>query len=256
MDTILSKASRRFLLAQPLQLGLAILGIALGVAVVTSVDIARVSAERAFDVSFEAVAGRATHQILGGPNGLDEALYVRLRTRAGIYPAAPIVEGQVTQVGKRGTTLRILGVDPYAESPFRDHLRGRRDLDRRANGELLRRLVTEPGTTVLSPATAHRLGVRPGQDLALQIGTRLGALEAIGLIEPEGGEGQSGLDDLLIADIATAQALLGMAGRISRIDLALAEGAAGAVAEGRIRALLPPGAELTPPGGVARRPRA
>jgi hypothetical protein len=30
LDTILSKASRRFLLAQPLQLGLAILGIALG----------------------------------------------------------------------------------------------------------------------------------------------------------------------------------------------------------------------------------
>ncbi|MGH8591542.1 MAG: ABC transporter permease, partial [Gammaproteobacteria bacterium] len=228
MDTILSKASRRFLLAQPLQLGLAILGIALGVAVVTSVDIARVSAERAFDVSFEAVAGRATHQILGGPNGLDEALealYVRLRTREGIYPAAPIVEGQVAQVGKRGTTLRILGVDPYAESPFRDHLRvrGRRDRERRANGGLIRRLVTEPGTTVLSPATAHRLGVRPGQDLALQIGTRLGALKPIGLIEPEGGEGRSGLDDLLIADIATAQTLLGMAGRISRIDLALAE---------------------------------
>jgi len=250
LDTILSKASRRFLLAQPLQLGLAILGIALGVAVVTSVDIARVSAERAFDVSFEAVAGRATHQILGGPDGLDEALYVRLRTRGGIYPAAPIIEGRVTPVGKRGTTLRILGVDPYAESPFRDHLRlrGRGDRDRRANGELLRRLVTEPGTTVLSPATAHRLGVRPGQDLALQIGTRLGTLKPIGFIEPEDGEGQSGLDDLLIADIATAQILLGMAGRISRIDLELADGAAGAVAERRIRALLPPGAELTPSG--------
>ncbi|MGH8564775.1 MAG: ABC transporter permease [Gammaproteobacteria bacterium] len=249
MDTILSKASRRFFSAQPLQLGLAILGIALGVAVVTSVDIARVSAERAFDVSFEAVAGRATHQILGGPNGLDEALYVRLRTREGIYPAAPIVEGQVAQVGKQGTTLRVLGVDPYAESPFRDHLRVRgRDRERRANGKLIRRLVTEPRTTVLSPATAHRLGVRPGQELMLQIGTRLGALKAIGLIEPEGGEGRSGLDDLLIADIATAQTLLGMPGRISRIDLALAEGAAGAVAEGRIRALLPPGVELTPSG--------
>jgi putative ABC transport system permease protein len=164
LNTILSKTSRRFLLAQPLQLGLAILGIALGVAVVTSVDIARVSAERAFDVSFEAVAGRATHQIVGGPDGLDEAPYVRLRTGAGIYPAAPIVEGQVTPVGKRGTALRILGVDPYAELPFRDHLRvrGRRDRDRRANGELMRKLVTEPGTTVLSPATAHRLGVRSG----------------------------------------------------------------------------------------------
>ena len=100
----------------------------------------------------------------------------------------------------------------------------------------MRRLVTEPGTTVLSPATANRLGIRPGQDLALRIGTRLGALKPIGLIEPEGGEGRSGLDDLLIADIATAQTLLGMAGRISHIDLALAEDAAGAVAEGRMNA--------------------
>ena len=31
----------------------------------------------------------------------------------------------------------------------------------------------------------------------LQIGTRLGALKAIGLIKPEGGEGQSGLGMLL-----------------------------------------------------------
>jgi hypothetical protein len=63
LDTLLSKASRRFLLAQSL---VAILGIALGGTVVTSVDIARVSAER----TFEAVADRATHQILGGPDGL------------------------------------------------------------------------------------------------------------------------------------------------------------------------------------------
>ncbi|MGH8575612.1 MAG: hypothetical protein ACREXX_05655 [Gammaproteobacteria bacterium] len=81
MDTILSKAGRPFLLAQPLPLGLAILGIALGVAVVTSVDIARVSAERALDVSFEAVAGRATHQILAFAGGQGE------RTRGPIVPA-------------------------------------------------------------------------------------------------------------------------------------------------------------------------
>jgi len=83
-------------------------------------------------------------------------------------------------------------------------------------------------------------------------GTRVGALKPIGLIEPAGGEGPSGLDNLLIAGIATAQTLLGMAGRISHIDLALAEGEAGAVAEGRIRALLPPGAELTPSGSERR----
>ena len=50
-----------------------ILGIALGVAVVVSIDIANASSARAFELSAETVAGRATHQISGGPQGLDEA---------------------------------------------------------------------------------------------------------------------------------------------------------------------------------------
>ncbi len=247
MDTLLSKASRRFFLAEPLQLGLAILGIALGVAVVTSVDIARVSAERAFDSSVEAVAGRATHQILGGPNGLDEAFYVQLRTRYGIYPAAPVIEGHATFGGKRASTLRILGVDAYAEYPFRDHLRrpARREEGRRSYDDLIRELVTEPGSALMSPATASRLGANPGQELLLRIGTRSRSVRLIGFIEGHSASRARGFDDLLIADIATAQALLGMAGRISRIDLKLAEGRA---AEERIRTLLPLGAELVTAG--------
>jgi len=44
-----------------------ILGITLGVAVAIAIDLANVSASRAFDLSTEAVAGRTTHQIIGGP---------------------------------------------------------------------------------------------------------------------------------------------------------------------------------------------
>ena len=50
----------------------------------------------------------------------------------------------------------------------------------------------------------------------------------------------------MVADLATAQEILGLVGRLSRIDLILEAGAAGAEAERRIAELLPPGARLQP----------
>jgi len=91
----LARLAGRQLSSHPWQLGLAILGIALGVAVAVSIDLANGSALRAFGLATEAVSGRATHQVLGGPSGLPEALYRRLRLDLGVRRAAPIVEGDV-----------------------------------------------------------------------------------------------------------------------------------------------------------------
>src|SRR5689334_24781708 len=67
----LRRLAVRQLRTHPWQLMLAILGIALGVAVAVSIDLANGSALRAFGLATDAVGGRATHQILGGPSGLD-----------------------------------------------------------------------------------------------------------------------------------------------------------------------------------------
>ena len=72
--------SLRTLLRHPIQFVIMTLGIALGVAVMVSIDLANASASRAFDLSASAVTGRATHAILGSAQGVDESLYVRLRT--------------------------------------------------------------------------------------------------------------------------------------------------------------------------------
>ncbi|MCS7198719.1 MAG: hypothetical protein NZ930_08665, partial [Candidatus Bipolaricaulota bacterium] len=74
----------RYLLRRPLQLALCVLGVALGVAMVIAIDLANASASRAFDLSTEAVAGRATHQIVGSGDGLDESVYRRLKVELGI----------------------------------------------------------------------------------------------------------------------------------------------------------------------------
>ncbi|MFN8567344.1 MAG: hypothetical protein U0Z44_07460 [Kouleothrix sp.] len=114
MPRILITTSLRYLLRHLWQIGLAILGVALGVAVVVSIDLTNSSARRAFAISTETIAGRATHQIIGGPNGIDDALYRTLRVDLGLRATAPIVEGYASAPAQPGLTLHIFGVDPLA----------------------------------------------------------------------------------------------------------------------------------------------
>ncbi|MEZ0332418.1 MAG: ABC transporter permease, partial [Gemmatimonadales bacterium] len=85
----LARIALRHLGRHPWQLVLAVLGIALGVAVAVSIDLANESARRAFGLATEAVTGRATHQIFGGPSGLPDDFYRVLKLELGARLAAP-----------------------------------------------------------------------------------------------------------------------------------------------------------------------
>ena len=106
---LLFRSSRRYLLRHPWQIGLSVLGVAIAVAVVAGIDLANASAYRAFGLSVEGVAGRATHEIAAGPRGVDEALYAELRTTASFRRLAPVVEGWVTTERAPGRPLRLFG---------------------------------------------------------------------------------------------------------------------------------------------------
>src|SRR5262249_3317987 len=92
-------ASVRHLARHRWQAGPAVLGIALGVAVVVSVDLAGESARRAFALAAEGVTGRATHEIVGGPGGLDERVVTRPARELGVHPLAPVVVAWVRTEG-------------------------------------------------------------------------------------------------------------------------------------------------------------
>ncbi|HMQ30750.1 MAG TPA: ABC transporter permease, partial [Chloroflexaceae bacterium] len=237
---LLLRTSLRYLARHPWQFGLCILGVALGVAVVVAIDLANASARRAFALSAESVAGRATHQIAGGPSGLDEPLYTRLRVERGLRASAPVVEGYVQAPALGDRTMQLLGVDPLAEAPFRAYLGGQ-GAGPRAD---LAALIAEPGTALLSEETARRAGVAPGQTLTLRVGARLVDVRVVGLLRPSDDLSRRALESLIIADIATAQELLGLVGRLSRIDLILPADPAAELAA--LREALPPGAEVAP----------
>jgi len=242
---ILLRAGLRNLVRHPWQTVLAVLGVALGVAVVTAVDLANQTAHRAFKIAAETVAGRATHQIVGGPQGLPEELYREIRVTHHFRACAPVLSADARVIGPAGTTLQLVGVDPFAEPPIRafsSHFQ---------NSGVLATLLTQPGSALLLKQSAARLGLKVGDRFEVEVAGGRRCLTLAGLLEAGDELQRLGLEALLLVDIATAQELTGRIGRLSRIDLVLPEGAPGERLLRELRGLLPPEASLVPAGARA-----
>lgn len=241
MPRSLFKVAWRYLLAHPLQSALMVLGIALGVAVAVSVDVANVSAKRGFELSTEAVVGRATHYLSGGPSGLDEALYADLKSAGLGLPMAPVLSQYTNSPELGGIPVQLLGVDPFAEQPFRSYL-GDPEAGSGAS-ELMGAFFTQPGALLISSQLAAEYGLQAGDTIHLNINGQSLPAQIAGLIEARDALSARGLETLLLADIATVQEFNGQIGRLERIDLILSEeGEAEDMAA--MEELLPPGVEV------------
>lgn len=245
MNPLLASAWRRAR-TRPGSPLLAVVGVALGVAVVLGIDLANAAALRAMELSVERAAGRATHSIVGSPD-VAVARLRAVRVEAGVRSAAPVLERDVAVVEGDGAPARILtllGLDPFCEAPFRPYLSGAEsgfavDLDR---------FLGEPGAVLLGAPTAERLDLRPGDTLTLRVGADRRTATVVGLLEPRDGFDRELLDGLMIADIASAQELLGSEGRLTRIDLVLSADAAGEAQLAAIEARLGPGERIEATG--------
>ena len=227
---------------RPFFSGLFILGVALGVAMIVAIDLANRSATRAFALSTEAIFGKATHQIVGGPGGLDERIYTTLRRTLGFSGCTPIVEGFGTVDELGGQPMRLFGVDSFTESEFRSYANGQ---SRGAvQNSVLSSLMTRPNAVLISASVAERYAQGAGDILHLRIGGRRKQIEIVAVWDVTDPQRKRTLDGMLIADIATAQEVLEQVGRLSRIDLIVPEGETGASTLERIAAHLPPGARI------------
>ena len=236
-----------------------VVGVAIGVAMVVAIDLANGAAGRAFTLGTEQVSGKATHQIIGGPAGVDAAIYVRLRRELGYRASAPVVESFVSVPQLDAQPMHLLGIDPFAEPPFRNYLGRRAQANSSAlpnlweadepdsSGGYLKAFLVEPNTVLIGQPLAERYGLRPGQELQIRVGARQETLTIIGLLAPSDELSRRVLDGLLIVDISSAQELLGKIGRLDRIDLILPAGAEGAIVLDEIAGILPPGTRVVRP---------
>ncbi len=233
----LGKSSLQFILRHPWQFGLSVLGIAMGVAVVTSIDIATQSASTAFRLSMEAVSGKATHHILGPAEGIPDSFYVTLRVRHGYTNIAPVIETYARLNDGSGRVFRMLGLDVFAERPFRNYLSGATESLQGA----LTRLMTSPGSLLISDGTLADLGISVRDSLPVVVNGVPHILPIAGTLSDDQANAAA-LRDLLICDMATAQELTGKRQRIDFIDVL-------ATNEQQLQDI----EELLPPGYVLQR---
>jgi putative ABC transport system permease protein len=226
---------------RPLQYVLCILGIALGVAMMVSIDLANGSAQRAFSLSTDAITGKATHRIVAiAPTGVDESVYSQLKRTASQIQAAPVVEGYVKVAELGDQPMRLVGVDLFAESPFRSYFS---DVSSSGNG--FTQFLTEPNTIVLSKDIATQYKLALGDSLHLDIAGRSRLAKLVGMVETSDSLNRRALSNFLFADIATAQEILTQVGYLSHIDLIVPNSdAASSVKLHNIEALLPQGIKL------------
>lgn len=221
---------------RPFQYVLFILGVALGVAMMVSIDLANGSASRAFALSADTVAGKTTHRIVGGPTGLDESVYVTLRSELGYRLSAPVVEGYVRADAIGSQPVRLMGVDPFAEPPFRTYLGDQQGSAASDLGAFL----SEPNAVLLSAELAAASGLELDDTIPLDFAGKETEARIVGLISAEDTLTQRGLSNLIFMDIGSAQELLGQVGTLSHVDLIVEDEAVLAA----IRDILPANAQI------------
>lgn len=233
--SMLIRLARRYVVKHSWQTFLMVLGIALGVAVMVSIDLANASASQAFSLSAEAVTGKATHQIQSASGPMDEDVYIDLKTSGVVSDAAPVIASFVSSTALGSQPYQLLGVDPFADTPFRSYLGSDSEIPLDSLGEFL----TKPGAVFISRTVAERYSLESGDRFSIDIDGRLTDVYLAGTISSEDSLTRRTLDGLILADIATAQELTGKKRLIDRIDLILPENDAEKLEQ--MRSLMPSG---------------
>lgn len=231
----LLRAAWRFHAHHPLQLALAVAGVALGVAVFVGVVLANDSARRAFEQSESLLVGRATHQLVGIGGEIPNRLYRELRIEHGPLAAAPVIEAEARLAGDT-VGRALLGVDPLEERAFRPYAgSGSAALAAGSNA-----LLAEPGSVLVPQHLSTELGLGIGDRLELTVDHGLPAtVTVVGTLDGES-PAADGANLPLVADVATVQDLRDR-DTLTRIDLVLTPQQAAA-----LRELHLPGVALVP----------
>ncbi|HSW27803.1 MAG TPA: ABC transporter permease, partial [Burkholderiaceae bacterium] len=191
------------------------LAVAVGVALAFSVHLINASALSEFAGAVRAANGEPDLTIAARTReGFDDALIVSLVRDDAVRAASPVVELDVaarSSASADALSLRVLGIDALQVGSVAPSLLPRLD----ATSDRL--AVLDPDAAFANATALQRLNVRGGDFIELRGAAGWQRLRVAGTVAVGG-------PALLVIDIAAAQSRLGMAGRLSRIDLRLMPG--------------------------------
>ncbi len=220
---------------RPFRTGLTIVGVALGVAASVAVRTANVEVLHSFEQAVLTATGPTTLEVSGGDFGLDEHLITKVREISGLVSASPAIVQTAVRLdsGKPGAALQVIGLDLLAEFDSR----GFRVMQGQDDNPLADLLKAD--SLYLGRKLAEEWRLAKGSTIQLQVGTRQVQVRIAGVIQDQSNR-VSSWDHVAIMDIAAAQVLFGMVGKLDRIDLVTSPEVAIEEAAQAVRAVLPP----------------
>lgn len=202
-----------------LHIGLTLLGIALGVAVITSISIVNRTLSLSFQRTIDLVAGKAVLQVMNAESGIRESLYPSIRDTEGVQDAAPSVQGFLPLVGFEGERLFVYGVDLLTDTFIRDYRFAGDpfDLDSALN------FIARSDSIALTESISRRLNLPLGAGLTLSTSRGIHRYTVRALLKEEGVAKVFG-GSFALMDLPVAQIALGKEGKIDIVDVTLAKG--------------------------------
>ena len=227
-----------------------VLAVAVGVALALAIHLVNASALEEFRQAIATVNGEAHAQVRARGESFDETAWARLADPPidGVEAASPVIETELAIVAPQGApaaprTLRLVAIDPFAAAGVTPALLPRAGRAGGADSPLF-----AADAIFLSQAALESLGLAEGDALEARVGLGRARLRIAGTV-PGAAPGQR----LAVMDLGTAQWRLGWLGRLSRIDLRLAEGADVAAVRREVAARLPADARWSTPDAAEQR---
>jgi putative ABC transport system permease protein len=211
---------RRNVRVQPMREAMAILGIAAGVALLFTVQVAHRSITGSFAEISNGVTGRATLELAErGPGGFSERISNEVAQMRGVQVSAPMLQEPVVAVGPRGRRALTL----VAATPQITSLGGKLAVEL-----LLAGVSGRQGLLVLTEPTAHAIGVAPGDPMTVLIRGQRRQVRLNGLLT-SAKFGPAAESPVAAAPLPLLQALTGQLNTVSRVLIEPVAGKEGAL---------------------------
>ncbi|MFQ5482830.1 MAG: FtsX-like permease family protein, partial [Nitrospinaceae bacterium] len=197
----------------PFRTGITILGVAIGVSVFLSIQLANRQTLWSFEESIDLVLGRADAVIEAEGLPFDETHFTRLLTLREWIKPYPVIQGYGVETSS-GEVVEILGADLLQDSGIRDY-----SLKTTGAGlKGLLPLILDPASIILPGKFIPGAAFAPGQDIRFLINGKHHTLHVNAVLENKGiARALNG--NFALMDIAGAQQLFGKVGQLDRIDV-------------------------------------
>ena len=193
---------------------LAVLGIAVGVALLFASQVASTSLDSSVRQLSKQLVGATQYQLgARGPEGFSERVVGEAQSLPGVRAALPLLEEQASVIGPSGrASVDLIGADPRLAS---------------IGGPLLRRFSTRQlayqQVIALPAPLAASIGAGALRPVELQIGAHV-VKTLLGTVLQEGDVGALVHSQLALAPVAYAQRVAAMRGRVSRVFIEVQPG--------------------------------